>query len=175
LLILRPPIIEALNGASVITQHHGEPDGQTSPCSSSLLESLIMNHSHVLSAAILALSGACAQAATDPVALSFERMLNHTPVTTAPAVPANFGIDPLIAAMVVPQRSGTQHAVVQVAKVDLTIGGFDRMLAHTPTSTYPAVPANFGTDPLIAAMVVPLRLWQSGGSSVQFARAATSR
>ncbi|MBK6294855.1 MAG: hypothetical protein IPF55_11630 [Rhodoferax sp.] len=81
-----------------------------------------MNRSHVLSAAILALFGACAQAATDPVALSFERMLKHTPVTTAPAVPANFG-----------------------------------------------------TDPLIAAMVEPLRLWQSGGSSVQFARAATSR
>ena len=75
-----------------------------------------MNRSQVLSAAILALFGACAQAATDPVALSFERMLNHTPVTTAPAVPANFG-----------------------------------------------------TDPLIAAMVEPLRQWQSGGSAVQFA------
>ena len=134
-----------------------------------------MNRSQVLSAAILALLGACAQAATDPVALSFERMLNHTPVTTAPAVPANFGTDPLIAAMVEPLRSGTLHTAAQVAKGDLTIGGFDRMLAHSPTSTYPAVPANFGTDPLIAAMVEPLRLWQSGGSSVQFARAATSR
>ena len=134
-----------------------------------------MNHSHVLSAAILALSGACAQAATDPVALSFERMLNHTPVTTAPAVPANFGTDPLIAAMVVPQRSGTQHTVAQVAKVDLTIGGFDRMLAHSPTSPSPAVPANFGTDPLIAAMVVPLRTWTASVPAVRVAQAATSR
>ena len=134
-----------------------------------------MNRSHVLSAAILALFGACAQAATDPVALSFERMLNHTPVTTAPAVPANFGTDPLIAAMVEPLRSGTLHTAAQVAKVDLTIGGFDRMLADSPTSTYLPVPANFVTDPLVSAMVEPLRLWQSGGSSVQFARAATSR
>ncbi|MBK6294679.1 MAG: hypothetical protein IPF55_10605 [Rhodoferax sp.] len=128
-----------------------------------------MNRSHLLSAAILALFGACAQAATDPVALSFERMLNHTPATSAPAVPANFGTDPLIAAMVVPLRNGTPHTAPQVAKVDLTIGGFDRMLAHTPTTATPAVPANFGTDPLIAAMVEPLRQWRSGGSAVQFA------
>ena len=134
-----------------------------------------MNRPHVLSAAILALFGACAQAATDPVALSFERMLNHTPITSAPAVPANFGTDPLLAAMVEPLRNGTPHTVTQVAKVDLTIGGFDRMLAHSPTTATPAVPANFGTDPLIAAMVVPLRLWQSGGSAVQFAHIGTSR
>ena len=87
LLIPRPQIIEALNGAGVITQHHDEPDGQRSPCSSSFLESLIMNRSHLLSAAILALFGACAQAATDPVALSFERMLNHTPITWPIAPP----------------------------------------------------------------------------------------
>ncbi|MBK9235086.1 MAG: hypothetical protein IPO19_03085 [Rhodoferax sp.] len=102
-------------------------------------------------------------------------MLKHTPVTTAPAVPADFGTDPLIAAMVEPLRNGTQHTVAQVAKVDLTIGGFDRMLAHSPTSTYPAVPANFGTDPLIAAMVEPLRQWRSGGSSAQFAHVGANR
>jgi hypothetical protein len=42
--------------------------------------------------------------ATDPVVLSFERMLNHEPNTLAPPIPAGFEADPLIVAMVDPLR-----------------------------------------------------------------------
>jgi hypothetical protein len=36
---------------------------------------------------------------------------------------------------------------------------FDRMFNHEPSRATPMLPADAGTDPLIAAMVEPLRQW----------------
>ena len=51
----------------------------------------------------------------------------------------------------------------------LALDEFERQRNQQALVQLGFLPANFGTDPLIAAMVEPLRQWQSGGSAVQFA------
>ena len=100
----------------------------------------------------LAASGARADAVHD----SFDRMLAHpaTPMSAAhPAEPA----DPLRAALVEPLRDAQVRSVARAPRADddAIVGAFARMLAHEPTPLTAAVPA--GTDPLVAALIEPLR------------------
>jgi hypothetical protein len=106
--------------------------------------------------AVLALAaGAASSAAGDAALNSFERMLAHQPSTHTPPTAAGAGADPLVEAMVVPLRGGVRQVPVRPA--DPVADSFARMLAHTPSTHVPPVPAGFGADPLVAAMVEPLR------------------
>lgn len=60
-------------------------------------------------------------AAADPVAESFERMLDHEPTPLMAQAPAHLGLDPLMAAVVLPlQRARQQHGGTQVASAGST-------------------------------------------------------
>ena len=103
--------------------------------------------------------GAAQAQASDPVRASFDRMLDHAASTGAIAVPATFsaGDDPLMAAMVLPLRAGTAPAQPAWASQDAAGASFERMLAHLPATHNPARPAAQADDPLVAALVEPLR------------------
>lgn len=100
----------------------------------------------------LAATGAHADALHD----SFDRMRAHpaTPMSAVhPAEPA----DPLRAALVEPLRDAQVRSAAHAPRADddAIVGAFARMLAHEPTPLTAAVPA--GTDPLVAALIEPLR------------------
>jgi hypothetical protein len=102
-----------------------------------------------------------ANAASDPVAESFERMLNHAP-TYGTAAGAATEVDPLQTALVIPLRvrlgaEAANGAASHRASSDPVLASFERMLAHEANATLPAVPAGFESDPLVAAVVEPLQ------------------
>ena len=103
--------------------------------------------------------GAAQAQASDPARASFDRMLDHVASTGVIAVPATFsaGDDPLMAAMVLPLRAGTAPAQPAWASQDAAGASFERMLAHLPATHSPARPAAQADDPLVAALVEPLR------------------
>ncbi|MBI3154129.1 MAG: hypothetical protein HYZ20_01830 [Burkholderiales bacterium] len=105
--------------------------------------------------ALIALSFAAA-AHADPVMDSFDRMLTHAAATMATARPAE-SADPLVATMVEPLREAHRAGAVHVAATgdDAVRASFDRMLQHEPTPLAARVPA--GSDPLVAALIEPLR------------------
>jgi hypothetical protein len=109
--------------------------------------------------ALIALSFAAA-AQADPVMDSFDRMLTHAAATIATARPSE-SADPLVAAMVEPLRDtrGTAAVPVAAADGDAVRASFERMLQHEPTPLAARAPQ--GTDPLVAALIEPLR---DGGS-----------
>lgn len=109
--------------------------------------------------------------AADGVAESFDRMLAHEPgrVTTATAADGN--VDPLMKAMVSPLREGVQSAAAPMA--DPVAESFARMLAHAPSALASPASPNGGADPLISAMVEPLRQWLANGPTT--ARLAAAR
>lgn len=114
----------------------------------------------VLALALTSLHGQ----ADDEVRRSFDRMLARdaaAPATTAvnaeapPAGPA----DPLVAALVRPLRDGVwpeAQPAMPPRLADPVVAGFARMLGHEPSSHTPPLPTDAGTDPLIAAVVLPL-------------------
>ena len=97
-----------------------------------------------------------AAAHADPVMDSFDRMLTHAAATMAAARPVE-PADPLVSALVEPLRDARAAGAVHVAAAgdDTIRAGFDRMLQHEPTPLAARVPA--GTDPLVAALIEPLR------------------
>jgi hypothetical protein len=101
----------------------------------------------------LQLAGNCL--AADAAADSFERMLAHQPGRGVPAA-QRAEVDPLLQAIVIPLREGAPRSM---ARPDAVADSFARMFAHEPNRVAPAVPAGLGGDPLIAAMVEPLRQW----------------
>lgn len=123
------------------------------------------------SVALALLLAATPSFATDPVRASFDRMLTHEPVATAPPAAPQAPADPLIAALVVPLRDGVKQAVPMT---DAVAQSFERMLTHSPNWVAPPVPAGLGDDPLLAAMVEPLRQWLAQSASVTTHAAAPS-
>ena len=121
-------------------------------------------------AAMFALSVA-ATAHADPVADGFEHMLTHTPTTSAVAHPVG-PADPLLVALVVPLRDGWANPVAARAG-DPVLAAFTRMLGHDPTHSRPPVPA--GTDPLVAALIEPLRNSQAAHTVVARSTPAAMR
>lgn len=70
----------------------------------------------VATAGFASLAVAGPPAAADPVAASFQRLLDHTPVTTAPAVPPGTAADPLrqaISAVLWDKQPSSYHAALQ--------------------------------------------------------------
>jgi hypothetical protein len=106
-------------------------------------------------AALITLSFLAA-AHADPVADSVQRMLDHS-ATRAPVARPAEPADPLLAALIQPLRDGGGSAGARSAAVgdDPVRASFDRMLQHAPTALAARVPA--GTDPLVAALIEPLR------------------
>ena len=51
-----------------------------------------------------------------------------------------------------------EEAVMSLRQDQVT-ASFQRMLTHTPNPVAPAMPADFGRDPLIDALVLPLLRW----------------
>ncbi|MBK6866255.1 MAG: hypothetical protein IPG91_23450 [Ideonella sp.] len=94
--------------------------------------------------------------AQDSAAASFERMFSHQPATHQPVTAAQRDADPLVAALVVPLRDGVQRAPA-FAAADPVAQSFARLFAHQPHATAPALPAGSATDPLVAALIEPLR------------------
>ncbi|HMQ73587.1 MAG TPA: hypothetical protein PKD25_13790 [Rubrivivax sp.] len=121
--------------------------------------------------ALIALTFAAA-AQADPVMDSFDRMLTHAAATMAGARPAE-PADPLVAAMVEPLREARGPAAVHVAAAggDAIRASFDRMLQHEPTPLAARVPQ--GTDPLVAALIEPLRDGSSPSGATLFAQRAS--
>ncbi|MCK6420603.1 MAG: hypothetical protein L6Q73_06805 [Aquabacterium sp.] len=119
-----------------------------------------MNRTIRLSAATAAalLATGLAQA-QDPVRASFDRMLDHTACTCVAAVPAQASAahDPLLAAMVQPLRDGMPAQAVNWARHDAAGASFERMLAHVASTHRPLVPQPALEDPLVLALVEPLR------------------
>lgn len=116
----------------------------------------------VLALALTSLHGQ----ADDEVRRSFDRMLARdaaaaatTAVVSAEAPPAD-PADPLVAALVQPLRDGVwpeaRPAMAAARLADPVVAGFARMLSHEPSTHTPPLPADVGTDPLIAAVVLPL-------------------
>ncbi len=108
----------------------------------------------VLALALTSLSGQ----ADSEVRGSFDRMLAHdaTPATQAAPAAAFAGpADPLVAALVVPLRDGVWPAE-PAADADPVVASFSRMLNHEPSRHVPMLPVDAGTDPLVAAVVLPL-------------------
>lgn len=105
----------------------------------------------VLALALTSLNGQ----ADDEVRRSFDRMLAHEAAPATQAAPAAAPADPLVAALVVPLRDGVWPRE-PAADADPVVASFSRMLNHEPSSHVPALPADAGTDPLVAAVVLPL-------------------
>lgn len=113
-----------------------------------------------LSIVLSCLGGTAAQA-DDAVARSFERMLEQRSIP-APAVrPGRAELDPLQAAIVIPLRDGVGRPAAS-APADPVLHSFERLFSHVPNPVAPPVPAGLGDDPLMAAMVEPLRTWLAG-------------
>jgi hypothetical protein len=132
-----------------------------------------LNTSSLAVVAFALLAGTVNCAASDAALDSFERMLAHQPGRSAPVVSVHAEVDPLIEAMVVPLRDGIRRSPLHAA--DAVAGSFARMLAHTPGANLPPVPAGIGPDPLIAAVVEPLRQWQAESVAAARYAAAVSR
>ena len=126
-----------------------------------------------LVAVALALAAGTANCyASDAIEGSFQRMLSHEPASAAVAALAA-PADPLIEAMVVPLRDGFRTPLYAV---DPVAGGFARMLAHTPNPVSPPVPAGAGVDPLVAAMIEPMRRsFAEGEAPTHYAVVRTQR
>lgn len=122
--------------------------------------------------ALIALTFAAAAAQADPVMDSFDRMLTHAAATMATDRPTE-SADPLVAAMVEPLRDARGTAAVHVAAAgrDPIRASFDRMLQHEPTPLAAHVPQ--GTDPLVAALIEPLRDGSSPSGATLFAQRAS--
>lgn len=127
-----------------------------------------------LAAITLALAaGAANSAASDAVLESFERMLAHEPGRGVPVSTMAAQADPLIEAMVVPLRDGIRRAPSPPA--DPVAESFARMLSHTPSTHVPPVPDGLGADPLVAAMVEPLRQWLADSAAATRRATAANR
>ncbi len=94
--------------------------------------------------------------ARDGAAASFERMLSHQPATHQPVTAVQHDADPLVAALVVPLRDGLQRLPMFAAN-DPLAQSFARLFAHQPNAIAPALPSGSGPDPLVAALIEPLR------------------
>lgn len=118
-----------------------------------------MNRTIRLAAAATALLATGLAHAQDPVRASFDRMLDHTACTCAAAVPAHADAahDPLMTAMVLPLRGGQPATAMNWARQDASGASFERMLAHVPSTHRPSVPQPAMEDPLVLALVEPLR------------------
>jgi hypothetical protein len=97
--------------------------------------------------------------AQDPVRAGFDRMLDHTACTCTAAVPAQAAaaLDPLLTAMVLPLRGDQPSAAMNWARHDAAGASFERMLAHVPSTHRPSGPQPAMEDPLVLALVEPLR------------------
>jgi hypothetical protein len=118
-------------------------------------EETSMNALRLAATAVLPLLAAAVQA--EPIAESFERMLDHPPSTAPVARPAE-PADPLLHALVLPLRNGrvpAPPAPALAAADDQVAASFERVLRHPATATHPAPPE--GIDPLASALVRPLR------------------
>lgn len=117
--------------------------------------------------------GSAAAQADDAVVRSFERMLEPRPIP-APAVrPGRLEVDPLQAAIVIPLRDGVGRPAAS-APADTVLHSFERLFSHVPNRVAPPLPAGLGDDPLIAAMVEPLRTWLAGEAAATPRAAGTS-
>ncbi len=95
--------------------------------------------------------------AGDPATDSFHRMLSHRPDGAAPVSPGSPVADPLtLAIRAAIERDGGTLPAPRPLEADPVMAGFARMLAHAPNGATPPLPANAGTDPLVAAVVLPL-------------------
>jgi hypothetical protein len=124
-----------------------------------------LNASSLAAVAFVLIAGAANCAASEGVLESFERMLTHEPGRGVPLASAQVTADPLVEAMVVPLRDGIRPAPPRAA--DPVAESFARMLAHVPSTHVPPVPAGIGADPLIAAVVEPLRQWLAGNGAAE--------
>ncbi len=126
-------------------------------------------HALVLSAAMLA---APAAFAGDPVADSFQRMFDHTPAPAAPVSADVYRGDPVARAIAAAlERRQPEASNAASPSPDPVFASFQRMLNHAPNRALPPLPADAGTDPLYAAVVLPL--WRS--RLAQYARSASGR
>lgn len=118
-----------------------------------------MNRTIRLAAAATALLATGLAQAQDPVRAGFDRMLDHTACTCVAAVPAQASAahDPLLTAMVLPLRDGMPALAVNWTRQDAAGASFERMLAHEASSHRPAMPQPAMEDPLVLALVEPLR------------------
>lgn len=114
----------------------------------------LQTRSASIALALAMAAGTCL--AQDGAAASFERMLSHQPSTHQPVTAAQRDTDPLVAALVVPLRDGIQPLPAFAAN-DPLAQSFARLFAHQPNAIAPALPSGSGTDPLVAALVEPLR------------------
>lgn len=80
---------------------------------------------------------------------------------------------PLAGTMVAPPSDGLRRAYGRAD--DPIAESFDRMLAHVPSTHRPPVPAGFGVDPLIAAVLEPQRQWQAEYAAARHASARSPR
>ncbi|MCC7114253.1 MAG: hypothetical protein IT520_07715 [Burkholderiales bacterium] len=81
--------------------------------------------------------------------------------------------EPQAAAAAASPRDGVRGATARAD--DPITESFDRMLAHTPSTHRPPVPAGFGVDPLISAMIEPQRRWQAEHAVARHAAACSPR
>jgi hypothetical protein len=114
-----------------------------------------------LAAGCALLASLSANAASDPIVESFERMFNHAPSCGA-ARTAPTAVDPLQSALVIPLRDrlrseAANKAASALVSSDPLLASFERMFAHEPLARMPAAPAGFESDPLVAAVVEPLQ------------------
>jgi hypothetical protein len=105
--------------------------------------------------ALALLLGSVNGLAADAVVESFDRLLAHQPGPTKPVITADRDADPLIHAMVIPLRDPVRDSPAALAYP--IAESFARMLAHTPGTVAPPLPPHTGPDPLIVAIVEPLR------------------
>jgi len=124
----------------------------------------LQTRSASIALALAMAAGTCL--AQDSAAASFERMLSHQPSTHQPVTAAQREADPLVAALVVPLRDGFPR-LPAFATDDPLAQSFARLFAHQPNAIAPALPSGSGTDPLVAALIEPLRDGSAAAAAAQ--------
>lgn len=123
-----------------------------------------MNVQHLRASAMIAVACACFTAtahgmARDSLRESLERMLGDEASRNLPAATrpdCSNAREPILVRLCDDIRRSP------LSNPDPVSESFVRMLLHTPSPHVPPIPASIGADPLVEAMVEPLRSWLTG-------------